>query len=629
MAWITETNSRRRWLRLIILALAGLLVIGGTFAVSAKMRSMTRNEMSSVAGREGIKLDISLQGSVNTVALDDSNGAQGVSGNAGFGRVRLGGGSGKRLTFNDGTGSPAALEGMTIDVDGSGNLVLGLPQGDLTVDVPWTSIVSSSTALGGGSSFGKLKVNNLSVGNTTVRASGLGDGLKINMDIGIDASEVRYRDPDGSSQDGSAGNVTLRNVDIGDFNDNSQPTLSGMELHADGNGVATVFPASSNSTVNFEAEVGEILAGGSSFGQFQIDDMNWDGSNLILKPSGDGLDGEFNIRYQAENIKLTDQNGWNGSGSSGTLIGASNVAIGASPWSGVGNETINFKLDGDANRGAVFRTDDSDQTIDARIENLKLGGGSLGLVDLSDANLGHNRFEIQPSNTGIEIDGQLSFSIDFEARLKDLDSGDGGQISLGRTTNGVALLGTASGDEKFSFSDLTINADPTNGLVIKPFSREVWVDVKDVYVGNEGGPWNSLGSFRIRETDFAGSRFELSGKGDGLDVDGTVDFQAEEIRVVDSDGVQQSGFSGTSGTFHLCDNAVDCITFDDGSGNPASFSNLQVDADGSDGLVVEGPTLSDYEFESDNVKLDNSTVFEPVTVRDINTSGSWLKVDAR
>lgn len=629
MSWVENSNRRRAWLRMLIVVLCGLIVMGASFAVTAKMTSLSQQEMSSVSGREGILLDLNLQGSVDALELTDSDGAANVSGNAGFGRIRLGGGSGSPIVLDNGTGGQAALTGMSVDVDGggSGNLVISLPQGDLTIDVPWASIVDAATSAGAGNSFGQFRAENVSVGNTTLFVSGKNEGVTMNIDLGINASRVTYTDPDGSSQNTSSGNLVLQNVDFGDFNDNSPPRLSGLDFDVTDQGLLTTFPSSSV----FEAEVGDVLLGGGSFGRLRFDDMNWDGSSLLMKPNQDGIDGEFNLQYTADAVKLEDQDGWSGSGSTGSLFELTSLQVGATPWSGLGSEKIHFTLDADANRGLVFRTDNTDQTFDVRVGDLNIGGGDLGLIDLSDLNVGRNQFEIQPTNTGIEIDGELSLSVDFEVRYKDQDGNSGnsaGHISLGRTTNGVSLQAEFGG-ERISFTNLTLNVDPTNGLVVTPFSEEFTAQVTDIYVGNAGGPWNSFGGARIKEMDFAGSRFEISGKGEGVDVDGVIDFQAEEIRYTDGSGVSDPDFSGTSGTFKLCDNAVGCVTLDDGSGNPASFSNFQLDADGTDGLVVQAPSMSNYEFRAGDVNLSSEVMLEPVIVRDLDPSGSWVKVDAR
>lgn len=633
MKWIEKCSARRNILRILILTVIGSLFVGGTFHVTAEMSNLSDKEMQSVTGQEGITVDISLRGSTNYLSYVDADGAANVTSNAGYGRLRLGGGSGKKITFGDGSGNPISLTGMTVDIDGNNNIVIGLPQGDMTVDVPWASIVDSTTSPGAGNSFGQFTTKNLSVGNTTVKLDGKNDGLNINMDVGINADRVRYRDPDGSSQDVSPGNVTLKNVSLGDYTSNSPATLTGLEVDIDGNeGIGITFPSSSN----LKLQVGDIMAGGSSFGRFRIDGMNWDGSNLQLQPNNDGIDGQFNFKYSANAVEFRDRDGFGGSSSAADIIGLQNLEIGASPWSGLGNETVNFKLDADANRGLVFRTDDTDQTFDVRIGDLNVGGSSsLGLVDLSDVNVGHNELSVQPTNTGIEIDGQLAFSVDFEVRYKDLDGNSGnsaGHIALGRTTNGVSLQAEFGG-EKVSFNDLKLNADPSNGLVLKPFSEEFTFEVKDVYVGNAAGPWNSFGSVRGKEMDFEGSRFEISGKGDGVNVDGALDFQAEEFRYTDGDGISDPDFSGASGTLQFCDNDVECITLDDGNGNPASFSNFQIDADSNEGLVVQAPSMSTYQLTVGEVTIapgsGPSVPIEPLKVNNIDPGGSWFKVDPR
>lgn len=55
MNWVNRpsSNSRSR-LRIFILLLAGLLVMGSSFTVSAEMESLGENQMRNIAGREGI-----------------------------------------------------------------------------------------------------------------------------------------------------------------------------------------------------------------------------------------------------------------------------------------------------------------------------------------------------------------------------------------------------------------------------------------------------------------------------------------------------------------------------------------------------------------------------------------------
>ncbi|MFB6347133.1 MAG: hypothetical protein ABEK50_15525 [bacterium] len=55
MAWINEPNSNRRsWLRLLIVGLIGFMIIGGSFAVTAKMKALDEKEMREVRGGEGL-----------------------------------------------------------------------------------------------------------------------------------------------------------------------------------------------------------------------------------------------------------------------------------------------------------------------------------------------------------------------------------------------------------------------------------------------------------------------------------------------------------------------------------------------------------------------------------------------
>lgn len=55
MAWINGPSStNRRWLRFLILLVIGIFIIGGSFAVSAKMESLENQEMRDVTGGEGI-----------------------------------------------------------------------------------------------------------------------------------------------------------------------------------------------------------------------------------------------------------------------------------------------------------------------------------------------------------------------------------------------------------------------------------------------------------------------------------------------------------------------------------------------------------------------------------------------
>lgn len=637
MKWLRSNSTTRQGLRIIILGLVGFFIIAGSYTATLALNKMSERELSQVNGREGLALDFKVGGSTDYAFYADPSGAANVSGNAGYGKLRLGGGSAQPISFGDGSGNPADLTGMTVDVDGggSGNVVISLPQGDLTVDVPWASIVDSTTAAGNGSSFGQLQVDNVDVGNTTLMVGSNNEGFEIDFDFSLNAQNVSYTDPDGSSQDGSPGSLTLQNVDLGDFDDVGSVSLSGMTLDVDGNdGIVLGFPSSSY----FEAEVGDVLAGGSSLGRFRVDDMNWNGSSMeIRSQAGGGVDGTFNLQYTADAVKLEDMDGWNGSGSTGSLLELANLKIGSTPWSGLGSESIDYKFDVDANRGLVLRTDDVDQTFDIRVGDLKVGGGSLGLVDVSDLNIGHNQIEIQPTNTGIEIDGNFKMSVDYEVRYKDQDGNSGnsaGHLSLGRSTNGVVVhddAATSLGSGPFDYDNLTLNADPTNGLVVEFPTDEFTIEVSDVWVGSPGGPWNSFGSGLIKEIGLDNTRLEFNGKGDGVNLDGAAYFVADEVRYRDQSGVASSGFTGNSATLQLCDDSLECISFDDGSGNSVPFSNLQFDADSTEGLVVQAPSLSSYELNIGSVNISPedgpSVPVEPIIVRNLDPAGSWLKVN--
>jgi hypothetical protein len=134
----------------------------GSFSVNAANLGGTELRMD---GRgDGINADIVIGANINSVAWEGDGGScPNCSGNGG--RLQFGSDSSGGITVGDGTGSPATLTGMTLDVDGTDDIVVGMPSGGFDVSVDQTRLGTNSSA---NASLG-MGAHNLNLNGSSVR----------------------------------------------------------------------------------------------------------------------------------------------------------------------------------------------------------------------------------------------------------------------------------------------------------------------------------------------------------------------------------------------------------------------------------------------------------------------------
>lgn len=138
------------------LAVGFSLLLSGSF-VQAELSSISDEELGEVTGQSGITIDADVQVSVGAIDYVDADGDG--SGGATSGTLRL-----QTVAFDDGSGGAVSLNGITVDVDGSG-LKIGLPSITGTLSVGGLYLGNTTT------SAGSLSVSNLNLSGTTVSIS--------------------------------------------------------------------------------------------------------------------------------------------------------------------------------------------------------------------------------------------------------------------------------------------------------------------------------------------------------------------------------------------------------------------------------------------------------------------------
>ncbi len=138
------------------------LIFGVVFVLSPQslpaLESLSESEMSSVTGREGLTVDVDLDLLMNSIVLTDGDGAACCSGSANS-TFQVGSGT-NGIIIDDGSGGQADLNGITVDVDGTGGVVVGGPSGIFDVEV-------DEFQFGGNSGFNQ-GVRGVDVSNTNI-----------------------------------------------------------------------------------------------------------------------------------------------------------------------------------------------------------------------------------------------------------------------------------------------------------------------------------------------------------------------------------------------------------------------------------------------------------------------------
>lgn len=154
------------------------------------------SDLQIVGSGEGAIGDLDLEIDIDNIDLRDNDG---LSGSAGV--VRFGHSS--NIDIGSGAFGTANLTGMTLDVDPSRGVILGLPEGDFGIDIE-NLVVGSGLGTsftpgnsGDNASMGDIDVSDINFGsNSEVAFQGAGDGLDLGLQLDVDM-DAEISDDDG------------------------------------------------------------------------------------------------------------------------------------------------------------------------------------------------------------------------------------------------------------------------------------------------------------------------------------------------------------------------------------------------------------------------------------------------
>jgi hypothetical protein len=237
------------------------------------------------------------------------------------------------------------------------------------------------------------------------------------------------------------------------------------------------------------------------------------------------------------------------------------------------------------------------------------------------------------------VDGQqglnLQLSLDASADFLELTDPDGTTTGPGSGTAGALRLGgfNLSNGGSSNFTTLTVDADGSDGIALEiPSSDNSFeLNVSQLTVPDDPSSSNLDASVDAGRINFAGidltnTTFELTGKGDGLSIDGELPF-------INASTMNYTGDSSDDAILALEDVAISDF------GNASSqydFTGLEIDFD-ENGIAIVPPSQSfslsssgiclyDFSMSSCNSEDDERPMIETLEVDDLGFDGSTFLV---
>lgn len=229
--------------------------------------------------------------------------------------------------------------------------------------------------------------------------------------------------------------------------------------------------------------------------------------------------------------------------------------------------------------------------------------------------------------TGINVDLNMNASL-ASFSLNDPDGFDGGTAG----NLGFHDVSFNNGDGGGStLSGLAVNADPINGLVLgapEVTNENLTLDVGSVRFGTSS---EGIG-VRANDIHFGGTgsaEIRLTEQGDGISADLDLVLDVTSLDLVDPDGTSDNT---NSGVVRFSGGSAD-LDVGDGCCGTANLTGLTLNADGSNGLVVELPS-GNFDVLVDEILLgeNNSGTHEnfgtslgSIEASEVNLDGSQLE----
>lgn len=329
----------------------------------------------------------------------------------------------------------------------------------------------------------------------------------VNTDLNIGSIQVEDSDDNGV--------FVVNSLDIGSGNigEGGAVDLTGLTLDVDGNDGVVIGGPSGDVSLGVDglcikstgAGTLSDCSGVNSFGEFAL--TNADASNLQLKfqGSGEGLSVDINPELSADAVSLYDDDGYSG-GSDGSLVFRS-LDITSS------GDITGLSVNADDGEGLVLGAPSGELTANAEdlclMDSVTTSCDSweiYGEFDMRGINFGSTNIQLRGHGTGVTADVELGTTINrislidsdgaSESTCPGCDDDDDfndddnpGRLQLGSGNDGIDLSTNSE------LTGMTLDINPTNGLVIGMPSGGVDFTVDEVRIGNaSGNAGTNLGS---------------------------------------------------------------------------------------------------------------------------------------
>lgn len=354
-------------------------------------------------------------------------------------------------------------------------------------------------------------------------------------------------------------------------------------------------------------------------------------SEAMSNVSGrEGITTDISLDASANALQFEDPSG-NGTGNSGVLI-FNTLNVGGGDFGSSGSTSLTgMTLDADPSQGVVieapsgnFSLEFTNFCVDGSSNTNCSSASAYGSPRLTNVSFDGSTLEIQGTGEGLSADLNLNSSISA------FNFVDGDGYPSGSGDNASLILDNISITSTSTLTGMTLNADPTHGVVLGAPSGDFTLDVSTVCY-DAFGAWSNCnlgtvyGSFSANDIDLDGSTFEFRGHGGGVTADLDLNVSVNALNLTDGDGWANG--TGDGGTV-LFDNMTISTSSELTGGN--------LDFDGNQGIVIGAPdgntSLSVSEVCIAGSPSDNCTSASPFggfSVNAANIDGTELRMDGR
>lgn len=459
-------------------------------------------------------------------------------------------------------------------------------------------------------------------------------GLTLDFSNNTTLDQLQWRDGNGAA--GGSGQGVLRFGDGGsqisiDNSSGGAFNLTGLEVNVDGGATPRSFftlPNGSFTVKSGDITVTNAFGDGDQtthFGRLIAEGVSFNTQNTlsVAANNGGGIDvnGDFDNPVQIGSLRYVDPDGIsNGEGS----VGLSDIKIEDTRYSAYSFDGATFDVDGSAGIVLNAPNDMNDVGVNANLTvnqntlfGLTIGRSSSGI------HLEGSRLTFNGRDDGIRFIPTVKMDDIDQVRLRDPDGISGTSQFLNIDNVQVGDIFGVAGVDPANLGEHTLDVDSTRGVVVQAPPTSESITQLDVALGAFAinDDFDDMIALDISDIDWRGSSVEIKpggNSGDGLTINTELNLALNEIRMIDP------GLNGFVSVGEI--GAGDGIVIDNGSGGPASLTGMTIDADSTEGVVVNAPSGAIHADISDAHIGDASTSLGSFEATNFNVGGSKFRV---